>query len=155
VVQVTSLECGGCISASTSLSLSIEGVCSELVQMLCFRFSRGGVARVRTGHLSLIRLTYRPIKTRLLVPCTQTRRRRRRGRKREGVLAHTWRIKLVLSTQGIVYAFSPPNPQFLRLSTVGQDAEQQHRKKASCMLSHFMREASSLRNALRTVSIMD
>jgi len=65
VVQVTSLEWGGCISASTSLSLSIEGVCSELVQTLCFRFSRGGVARVRTGHLSLIRLTYRPIKTRL------------------------------------------------------------------------------------------
>src|SRR6266404_786741 len=90
VVQV---ECGGCISASTSLSLSIEGVCSELVQTRCFRFSRGGVARVSTGHLSLIRLTYRPIKTRLLVPWTQTQHRRERGRKREGVLAHTWRIK--------------------------------------------------------------
>ena len=72
MVQVTSLEWGGYISASTSLSLSIEGVCSELVQTLCFRFSRGGVARVSTGHLILIRLTYRPIKTRLLVPSTQT-----------------------------------------------------------------------------------
>jgi len=41
VVQVTSLECRGCISASTSLSLSIEGVCSELVQTLCSWFSRG------------------------------------------------------------------------------------------------------------------
>ena len=95
MVQVTSLECRGCISASTSLSLSIEGVCSELVHSLCFRFSRGGVARVSTGHLSLICLTYRPSKTRLLVPSTQTRQRRERGRKREGILAHTWRINLL------------------------------------------------------------
>ena len=93
MVQVTSLECGGCISASSSLSLLIEGVCSELVQTRCFRFSRGRVASISTGHLSLIRLTYRPVKTCLLASCTQTRRRRKRGRKREGVLARTWRIK--------------------------------------------------------------
>src|SRR5260221_8118626 len=70
VVQVTSLECGGRISASTSLSLLIEGVCSELVQTRCFRFSRGRVARLSTGHLSLIRRTYCPIKTRIPVPWT-------------------------------------------------------------------------------------
>ncbi len=63
--------------------------------------------------------------------------------------------KPVVSAQEIVCAFSPPNPQFPRPSTDGRDAEQAHRKKASRMLSHFMREASSLRNALRTVSIMD
>jgi hypothetical protein len=50
VVQVTSLECGGCISASTSLSLSIEGVCSELVQVGWFRFN-GEWPRVCTGDL--------------------------------------------------------------------------------------------------------
>jgi hypothetical protein len=61
-----------------------------------------------------------------------------------------------VSTQEIVCAFRPPSPQFLRPSTDGHDAEQEHRKKGSRMLSHFMREASSLlRNAFGTVSIMD
>jgi len=60
-----------------------------------------------------------------------------------------------MSTQESFVRSSPPSPQFLRPSTDGHDAEQEHRKKASRMLSHFMREASSLRNALRTVSIMD
>jgi hypothetical protein len=36
VVQLTSLECGGCISASTSLSLSIEGVCSDWFRRCAF-----------------------------------------------------------------------------------------------------------------------
>ena len=56
MVQVTSLECGGCISASTLLSLSIEGVCSELVQTLCFRFSRGGVLALALAILVLFAL---------------------------------------------------------------------------------------------------
>jgi hypothetical protein len=63
VVQVTALECGGCISASTSLSLSIEGVCSELVQARWFRFSRKRVARVCTGDLTLIRVMHCVVKT--------------------------------------------------------------------------------------------
>jgi hypothetical protein len=66
VVQVISMEGGGCISASASLSLSIEGVCSELVQALCLRFSRGRVARVSTGHLTDIRVMRCLVKTCLL-----------------------------------------------------------------------------------------
>ena len=68
MVQVTSLECGGRISARTSWSLSIEGVCSALAQTRWFRFSPERAARISTGHLSLIRIRYRPIKTCLLVP---------------------------------------------------------------------------------------
>ena len=68
MVPVTSLECGGRISARTSLSLSIEGVCSALAQTRWFRFSPGRAARISNGHLSLIRIRYRPIKTCLLVP---------------------------------------------------------------------------------------
>jgi hypothetical protein len=93
VVQVTSLESGGSISASTSLSLSIEGVCSELVHTLWFRFSRGCVARVSNGHFSVIRVMHCLIKTCLLVPYTQTGCRR----KREGVSARTWGINRTLS----------------------------------------------------------
>ena len=63
--------------------------------------------------------------------------------------------KRVMSTQESFVRSSPPSPQFLRPFKDGRDAEQEHRKKASRMLSHFMREASSLRNVLRTVSIMD
>ncbi len=37
----------------------------------------------------------------------------------------------------------------------GHYAEQEHRKKASRMSSHSMRETSSLRNALRTLPIID
>jgi hypothetical protein len=55
VVQVTSPECRGRISASTSLSLSIEGVCSELVQTLCFRFSRGRVLAGRFTDTHVMR----------------------------------------------------------------------------------------------------
>jgi hypothetical protein len=51
VRQVTSAESGDPISACSSLSLSIEGVCSELVQTLWSRLSRGWVARVSNGHL--------------------------------------------------------------------------------------------------------
>ena len=58
MVQVTSLECGGGISASTSLSLSIEGLCNDLVQARWLRFLRRRVARVCTGDLSLIRVMH-------------------------------------------------------------------------------------------------
>jgi hypothetical protein len=68
VVQVTSLECGGRISASISLPLSIEKVCSELVQTLCFRFSRGRAARFSTGHFTDIRVMRWLVKTCLLAP---------------------------------------------------------------------------------------
>ena len=51
-----------------TLSLSIEGVCSELVQTLCFRFSRGRVARVSTGHFTDIRVMRCLVKTCLLAP---------------------------------------------------------------------------------------
>ena len=57
MVQVTSPERGGCISASTSLSLSI-GVCSDLVQTLWSWLSRRRVARVCTGDLTLIRVMH-------------------------------------------------------------------------------------------------
>jgi hypothetical protein len=63
--------------------------------------------------------------------------------------------KRVVSTQEIVCAFSPPNPECLCPSRNEHDAEQEHRKKKPRMSTHYMREASSLRNAIRTVSIMD
>jgi hypothetical protein len=59
-----------------------------------------------------------------------------------------------VSTQEIVCAVSPPSPQFLRPSTDRHAAEQEH-GKSSLMSRHFMQEASSLRNALRTLSIID
>ena len=71
--------------------LSIERACSELVQALCFRFSRGRGARVSTGHFTDIRIMRCLVKTCLLAPQAQTRHRRKRQR----VLAHTWRIKQV------------------------------------------------------------
>ena len=55
MAQVTLLECGGRISASTLLSLSIEGVCSELVQTLCFWFSRGRVLAGRFTDTHVMR----------------------------------------------------------------------------------------------------
>ena len=48
--------------------LSIEGVCSELVQTLCFRFSRERVARVSTGHFTDIRVMRCLVKTSLQAP---------------------------------------------------------------------------------------
>jgi hypothetical protein len=59
--------------------------------------------------------------------------------------------KRVMSTQEIVCAFSLPSPQFLHPFMDGHDAEQEHRKKKSRMSSHSMRDASSLRDALRRV----
>jgi len=138
VVQVTSLESGGSISASTSLSLSIEGVCSELVHTPWFRLSCRCVARVSNGHFTDIRVMHCLIKTCLVAPYTQTGYRR----KREGVSAYTWRIKMLRARRKSFVAFSPPSAQFLGPSTDGQDAEQEHRKKASRMSSHSMREAS-------------
>jgi hypothetical protein len=63
--------------------------------------------------------------------------------------------KRVVTRQEIVCDFSPPGPQFLHPSTDGHDAEQEHRKKKSRMSSHSMRDASSLRDALRRVSVID
>jgi hypothetical protein len=63
MLQVTSLWSGGSISACSSLSLSIEGVCSELARTRWFRFSPGRVARISTGDFTLIRVMHRLIKT--------------------------------------------------------------------------------------------
>jgi hypothetical protein len=49
--------------ASSSLSLSIEGLSSELVQTLCFRFSCG---RVAVGHFTDTRVMRCLVKTCLL-----------------------------------------------------------------------------------------
>jgi hypothetical protein len=51
------------ISACASLSLPIEGVCSDLVPARRFRISRRGVARVCTGDLSLISVMHCVVKT--------------------------------------------------------------------------------------------
>jgi len=48
--------------------LSIEGVCSELVQTLWFQFSRGRVPRVSTGDFTDIRVMRRLVKTGLRAP---------------------------------------------------------------------------------------
>jgi hypothetical protein len=50
-----------------SFFLSIEGVCSDLVQTRWFRFSRRRVARVRTGDLTFIRVMRCLVKTYLQV----------------------------------------------------------------------------------------
>jgi len=63
--------------------------------------------------------------------------------------------KRVVSTQEIACAFSPPAHNSCALPRDGHDAEHEHCKKASRMSSHSMREASSLRNALRTVLPID
>jgi len=63
VLQVTSPEAGGPISACSPLSLSIEGVCSELVQTLWSRLSRGWVPRISNGHFTRARAGYCLIKT--------------------------------------------------------------------------------------------
>jgi hypothetical protein len=80
VRQVTSPESRVAISAFSSLSLSIEGVCSELVQTMCFRFSRGRVVRVSNGHFTVIRVMHCLVKTCLLAPYTQTGYRQKRER---------------------------------------------------------------------------
>ena len=67
MLQVTSLWSAGSISAGSSLSLSIEGVCSDLVQARWSRFSRGRVARVSTGHFTDIRVMHCVVKTCLRV----------------------------------------------------------------------------------------
>ena len=54
MLQVTLLESKSPISACPSLSLSIEGVCSELVLARWFRFSRWRVAHVCTGDFTHI-----------------------------------------------------------------------------------------------------
>jgi hypothetical protein len=79
VLQVTSPESGGPISAWSSSSLSIEGVCSELVQALWSRLSRGWVARLRNGHFGATRAMHCLIKTCAVVSYTQTRHRQDEG----------------------------------------------------------------------------
>ena len=63
MLQVTSPECGGSISISTPLSLSIEGVCSELAHARWFRLSPGRVARVSTGDRTFIRVMHCVVRT--------------------------------------------------------------------------------------------
>ena len=70
--QVTSPESRVVISACSSLSLSIEGVCSVLVQTMCLWSSRGRVAPVSNGHFTVIGVMLCLIKTCLLAPYTQT-----------------------------------------------------------------------------------
>jgi hypothetical protein len=63
-----------------------------------------------------------------------------------GIIGGYIEDKRVVSKQEIICGFGPPTPQFLRPSTDGHDAEQEHRKKGSRMSSQAMREPSSLRN---------
>jgi hypothetical protein len=63
VLQVTSPESGDPISASSPLPLSIEGVCSESVQTLWSRLSRGWLAGVGNGHFTRARAGHCLIKT--------------------------------------------------------------------------------------------
>jgi hypothetical protein len=56
VLQVASAEFGSPISACSSLALAIEGVCSEPVQTLWSRLSRGRGARVCGGDRTLVRV---------------------------------------------------------------------------------------------------
>ena len=61
-----------------------------------------------------------------------------------------------MSTQEIICAFSPASPQFLRPSTDGLHAEQEHRKKRVSQGEAIpLRESSSLRNPFRTRLTMD
>lgn len=55
MLQVASPDSEGPISACSSLSQSIVGIRSAVVQPLCSPLSRGGVARVSNGHFSRTR----------------------------------------------------------------------------------------------------
>ena len=54
MLQVTLLESKSPISVCSSLSLAIEGVCSELALARWFRFSRGRVAHDCSGDFTHI-----------------------------------------------------------------------------------------------------
>jgi hypothetical protein len=69
VLQVASAEFGSPISACSSLALAIEGVCSEPVQTLWSRLSRGGglafavvIVLLFALCLALVRLVFRLFK---------------------------------------------------------------------------------------------
>src|SRR5882757_3150706 len=91
VLQVTSAESGSPISVVPRCRYRLGGVCSELVQTLWPRLSRGWVAGVSSGYFTGARAGYRLIETCQLAPYIRTRQRR----EREGLLADTSRINVL------------------------------------------------------------
>src|SRR5690242_2536080 len=98
------------------------------------------MARVSNNHFSVIRVMHCLIRSCLMAPYTKARRRQ----KRKGLLAHTRRMNVALSTQTINSAFSHPAYNSYALPRIGITPSEAPHQKASRMYGHSMREASSL-----------